>query len=889
MGALRRVRAFAGHFAVLAVLTCLTTLLVTAVPRAAQRLADRGLRDRIAGQAAPVRDITYRLAPSPGEPGQPTVADLGDGLVGGLDNMPPSLRRVIGERWYAAETGAAPTTSADLLPGPPLALILRTTGGAREAVTLVNGRWPREEAPAGSPVEVVLAATVAQKSGLRIGSALRMAPSAPGARPDSATVVGLFQPRDPAGGLWDALPSALIVTPPPRIEGRPDPITVVALTSDAAVVSRAAAGWPVTYSWRYRVDTGRLAADRTAGLLDGIRRLDRTVGAPFRLSQGLDKPLATFLAAQDAARAVLSVVLAGVLATLGGLVILTALLLVRRRAAELSLLRARGGARTALVRRGTAESMLVVLPAAVLGWLVGVTVPGGAAATGWLVPGAALLVAATLPVAVLVARPAGTGRDVAIRFGPTAYRSTAEATILLLAVLGAVLLRRRGLPPAGQVDPLLVSVPVLLALGAAVLVLRGYPWLLRGAGRITARARGAVAFLGLALARRATTGALLVVVVAVASAAFCGAVATAIRDSRERAVALAVPADALLTADLLAPDTAAALAALPDVRAVTPLVAQPSQRISGPDGRSAERTYVLIVDGPTFARVARESGSGFPLPASLAGDPGGTGPVPAVVSPAVADDVAGGGVVTAQGREYAFRVGGIAASFPTVPPDTRRFVVLAGQSLPGARTVPLTPTGFLLAASRVDPVALRRAGDEGRRRYYGTGAVVGRVPELTPAVTTRAAFRSDLDRGGANGLLSFGFLGGLLGGSLLALAAVVFAVLAGAPARGRTLARLRTMGLSRRQWRRLLIVELVPPVSLAVLTGTAVGALLPLLCTPVLRLSAFTGGAAVRVRADPGLVAGVLVFGILALAVAIAIAAAANRRAGHDRRLSEEN
>jgi putative ABC transport system permease protein len=181
----------------------------------------------------------------------------------------------------------------------------------------------------------------------------------------------------------------------------------------------------------------------------------------------------------------------------------------------------------------------------------------------------------------------------------------------------------------------------------------------------------------------------------------------------------------------------------------------------------------------------------------------------------------------------------------------------------------------------VDPAALQRVGDDGRRRYYGTGVVAARPPDLTPVVSTRAAY----------GLLSFGFLGGVLAGAVLALAAVAFAVVAGAPIRARTLARLRTMGLSRRQWHRMLFVELVPPVSLAVLAGAAVGALLPLLFTPALRLSAFTGGAAVRVRADPGLIAGVLVFGILALALAVAVDAAAGYRSGlvRELRLEEEN
>jgi putative ABC transport system permease protein len=860
-----RVRAFAGYFAVLAVLAALTTLLITAVPRIAGQLADDGLRQQIRGEPAAVRDITYRLAPDPGEPRQPDAAGLARQLDSRLAAMPPAVRGLITERWYVAETPVARTTNPDLPPGPPLDLILRTVGRG-DAVTLAAGRRPAQ------PAEVMLAAPVAAALHLRLGSSLRMAPPAPGrgaptgAGPFTVTVVGLFTATDPAGGIWDPLPPALAVTAP---SGRreTDPMTAVALTSDAAVVARRAARWPVSYAWRYRVDPDRLRAAEVPAVLDGIHRIDRTHERRIVLTMGLDAPLRDFRTAQDAARAVLFIVLATVLATVAGLVVLTARLLVRRRAREFGLLRARGAARADLVRRSAAESLLVVAPAAAAGWVL-----GGAGYPGWPAAAGALIVAGAYPVAVL----AGDGRR---------YRLSAEVSILLLAAVATYLLRRRGLPAAGRLDPLLVGAPVLLTLAAAVLVLRGYPWLLRGAGRLAARARGAIAFLAVALARRGATGSLVVVVVAVAGAAFCAGVATGIRDGRDRATALAVPADALLTADFFAADTAAALAALPDVRAVSPLVARASQQTSRPGGGQVERTYVLVVDGPSFTRVARASAAGFTLPAALAGATAAGGPAPALVSPAVAADLDRGGVVTAQNRPYPFRIAGVAASFPTIPPGTRRFVVLPGQALPGA----WTPTGFLIAAGRVDVAALRRTGDAGRNRYYSTGLVVSNPPAVTPVVATRSAVHTGLEREGANGLLTFGFTGGVLGGSVLALAAVAFAALADAPARARVLARLRTMGLSRRQRNRMLIVELAPPVGLAVLAGAALGLVLPLLVGPVLRLSAFTGGVDVPLRADARLAGGVVVFGMLALALAIAVEAVADRRLGRGRQLREED
>jgi putative ABC transport system permease protein len=151
--------------------------------------------------------------------------------------------------------------------------------------------------------------------------------------------------------------------------------------------------------------------------------------------------------------------------------------------------------------------------------------------------------------------------------------------------------------------------------------------------------------------------------------------------------------------------------------------------------------------------------------------------------------------------------------------------------------------------------------------------------------------RAELGGSGVNGLLVFGFTVGAVGGGVLGLLALAFAVLAGARGRGQVLSRLRTMGLSRRQWRGLLLVELTPLVLVSVLTGALVGAVLPVLLTPVLGLAAFTGGAAVRVRFEPGLVAGVLGLAVLALGFAVAVEALNNRRMrlGEVLRLGEES
>ncbi len=175
----------------------------------------------------------------------------------------------------------------------------------------------------------------------------------------------------------------------------------------------------------------------------------------------------------------------GLCTTAAAVLLLWGMLAAERRREELALLRARGGSRTDLAVRLLVENAAVALPAALC---------GGAAA--WLVtPGGPLLVPALWwcgpRSAVAVARPAGPGRDRAPRpaspervgapgcGGPGCGGSIVEGTVLVLVVAAVVTLRRRGVSAGGEADPLAAAVPVLLALGAAVLLLRFYPLPLR--------------------------------------------------------------------------------------------------------------------------------------------------------------------------------------------------------------------------------------------------------------------------------------------------------------------------------------------------------------------------------------------------------------------------
>ncbi|WP_055551031.1 FtsX-like permease family protein [Streptomyces kanamyceticus] len=79
---------------------------------------------------------------------------------------------------------------------------------------------------------------------------------------------------------------------------------------------------------------------------------------------------------------------------------------------------------------------------------------------------------------------------------------------------------------------------------------------------------------------------------------------------------------------------------------------------------------------------------------------------------------------------------------------------------------------------------------------------------------------------------------------LLALLALVLELLLSAPARGRTTARLRTLGLGGRATSALHLLQLLPLVLAAVAGGVVLGLTLPALLGPALDLREFTGGPA---------------------------------------------
>src|SRR5581483_6573424 len=160
-----------------------------------------------------------------------------------------------------------------------------------------------------------------------------------------------------------------------------------------------------------------------------------------------------------------------------------------------------------------------------------------------------------------------------------------------LAVIGVVVLRRRGLSPG---DPFLSLVPFLLAGAAGIATLRVLPYPLRLSGRLVRRSRTAVPFLGILRAARqrpATGLPLITMLLAMAMAAFALTLDAGLRQAQGVAARQTVGADAQVSGPVILPAGVARLRAVRGVRSAVPARVIGGAQLSA---GSLTRTVTLI-------------------------------------------------------------------------------------------------------------------------------------------------------------------------------------------------------------------------------------------------------------------------------------------------------
>ncbi|MGH3036977.1 MAG: hypothetical protein ACRDMU_07325, partial [Gaiellaceae bacterium] len=468
-----------------------TAFLFTLVPQLFDRLAAESLEDTVARANPLERNLAItaagRVQAAPGEDPFRHVVATGAEYEQAL---PDPLRAVVRDHAASAETvrytivvppgerGPAGTTRF---------LTLRHLEGAADRLRAGEGRLPGGAGLADLPfpeqaeattVEVALSATTAEQLSLNVGDRIYLTPAtddllvrdvpASQRRYLAADVVGILEAA-PADAAWlreSRLGRAVI-----RDTETQRFVYAYGLFPRKAYGELLAGvgTLPMRYEWRFPVDPGAVADSDVAALAAAVRRLEgifgqTTFGQRLGLGArtGLGRILARHETDREAAGAVLAVgglaLLAVALTVLGVLASLGA----ERRSESIALLRSRGASLAQTLAAQSVEGLLVAVPAGALGYTAATLVAGRPPG---LLPGLlviAIVLAAGILLAAVAAGPARRAlaakdrADVLVpRLSP--LRLAVEALVVIAALAGAYLLRRRGLSPEGGFDPYLAA------------------------------------------------------------------------------------------------------------------------------------------------------------------------------------------------------------------------------------------------------------------------------------------------------------------------------------------------------------------------------------------------------------------------------------------------
>ncbi|MET9656962.1 FtsX-like permease family protein [Streptomyces sp. NPDC006510] len=871
-----RLRTAPGTSWALGLLVLLTSFLAAVFPRAVEHYENEGLRHDIAA-ADPRHSVLELNSPQPELqlPPAEREAAVREAALASVHRkvrsaLPAEVLPGSADSAYGFRTGKPIPAADGWLPRPDRVdpqLSYSTLSALPDHATLRAGKWPAVRGEVSENTSEVEGAVTEETA-----KVLRAEPGAVISVPTQSgkvltvRITGIVAPERPGSAYWSTQPllrtPALVPEPnlyPPRYHWT----AAVLLPPDAAPALLATTGEPEMF-WRFAPDPSGLTSSDSAGLRasiasleggPGLVRMRAVAGSNATFATDLDKILTGYDTLRTAIGPVVTVAAVGIGTVAAVVLLMTVGLIGGRRRAELALLRARGGSLRGIGGRLFAEAVVIAVPAAALGLLIAVPFFDGARLWPSVIGPAAVaaLVCVALPLGAVLPhrRPQLPGaRDDLMDARPSRRRTVAELTALVLAVGAVGGLRRRGTSGEGGNDLLVSAAPVLVGLIAALVLVRLLPLPLRLASRAVARRRGAVGFLSLARAGRSSAGGalpLLALLLALTTAAFGGSVLAGVADARDRAALHTVGADARISGvldsvplpdrlirEVRAADGVREVAAVQVVYGV-PLPADPA-------GNSRmKNAAVLGVDPAAYARLARSTGLG-PFPADRLRTAGSTtakdGVLPVIASPSVAAELGDRPreLSTAAG-DIRVRVAGVVPRTVAVPDSD--FLIVDAASLPRKQTTTLLVTG-----GSPDAKALRAAA-----RHAGEGLSVRLRSE------EREAFVDTPMQQGAWGI----YAAAIVAGAGYALLAVLLSLLRTAPERVALLARLRTMGLTSRQGRRLLGLEALPQALPAAVGGVLVGwATIVLLAPGVdlvgLALSAGPGPAVLDtapLRADP--------------------------------------
>ncbi len=875
-----------------AALVLLTAFLAAAFPRAVDTNESSSLRQDLSG-ARPARSMLELTTPQPGlelpqsdreDALRPQVIAAAYRKV--LPLLPAPMRADTTQSAYGVQTTKFLVGQEAWLPRPdglPPEFTLAAQAGLAHHSTVRTGRLPT--APTGltrqtKELEAVVTTATAKVMRMHVGSLVHIGTSDSQAL--AVRITGIVDPIRPKSNYWSA--EQTLRNPGLASTGGRPPLVYwkagLLIAPEAAPALLGTLGEPHAY-WRIAPDATGLTAqqlpllsDRVASLESGpdLLRLKEAAGRHASLTTDMDDILASHMEMRSAVRPVVAVAAVGTGTVAAVTLAMTGGLSAARRGAELALLRARGGSLRGIGGRLLVESAVVALPASGAGLVAAIlSVPDGR-----LVPAVVGVVAVTVlaclaqPVCALALhrRPRlRAERADAVKVRPGRRRTVAELSLLLLAVGAVVTLRRRGTSDSG--DHLVSAGPVLVGLIAALVLARLYPLPLRWAARPAGRLRGALGFLSLARAGRSSaTGVLplLALLISLTTAAFGGAVLSGVADARDHAALLTVGADARISrpgpsgTGALPDGLEQAVLDVPGVRMVTRVWIGPTFDLPRAHPIKGDMSPALVgVEPQSYARITRELGSDRFPDRVRQESPGakGAGVLNAIASPGVAETLGRERqLIRLAGGDFTVRVVAVRSRMPAVA--VPEFLLVDASKL----------------RQRVATTVLLASGDElDGRALQAAARAGGKDVNVQLRSEVRASFADSPLQTGTERI----YAAAIVAGAGYAVLALLLSLLQSAPERTALLARLRTMGLTRRQGRRLLLLEALPQAAVAALGGLLVGwATVRLLAPGVdltqLALASVPGLASeadVSLRADAWSLA-LPALGVVALAGAVA-------------------
>lgn len=863
LGGLRLLtRSLAAFPAVLVMIITVTlglAVLATTLPRALDGVVSDIVRHDVAASPAINRDFIapgqgfYDLGPSTS--GTPEgMTDDGAALWGKLDDQLGDLRDALPESMQSTLGPADFTVATELLSsredGIQAAYLgLRYDPRYLSRIEITAGRAPENAPlalPSEEPLEVIAADESARLIDWSIGEQRPL--SLPGGN-QQVVLVGTFVATDPGAAYW----TQATATHLPVVKSSPPASTSISLFANpagfpAAAGAEVAPKSSIWFSTRPDAVTAAavptLATD-TRQMTSFTHSLSDTSPA-LTFSSGLPDVLETSVTRSISTQAVLTMILVSPIGLALALEVLVARLAAERLRPSLALLAARGASQRQRLALVTLPTLLVGMLAALVGCAIGLALPGGHFGPAGVL---AVLVTAVAPALLLGAFAVPLGGSAGGRTGGLVrvLRLVGELVLLFTTVAALIAAVQRGpaaeATGAGSIDLLSAAIPLLLSLLGCIVALRLYPALVRRSLSGAQRARGIGAFVGLARAIRGGTAGLvplLAVLLGVSVALFSGALSATLTTGLDTAARTSVGADIALENVRLSQADIDELSALDGVAGMAGVAIDRSQRFefAGHDRMSVS---VGLVDAAQLVAVQAGVPGRVPQTDRLTG--GADNEVRVLASTELSEALAGettaelnGVPVTVVGAPVAGRQLTLKGNWLLVDrahADTVDFIspgvstrVLV-RVTEGANTAAVADALSAAVQAKASALAASAPGAPAAPTVIVT-TPADVVAELSTNPTVR-------DVHAAAGLA-------IAGAVLITTLALVLTLLLEGPARRATVARLSTVGLSRRQGAAIVGWEVAPLSVAGLIGGALLGAALSLLVLAVVDLRPFTGG-----------------------------------------------